>query len=107
MAFVYLMCDSGQDNCFKIGVTRGAIEKRMKKLQTGNGEEIFLADYFETEYPFFIERMMHQRYFSEKKLNEWFTLTAEEKSRFKADCMEFEQMANELKDNVFFKNKLK
>jgi len=107
MAFVYLMCDSGQDNCFKIGVTRGAIEKRMKKLQTGNGEEIFLADYFETEYPFFIERMMHQRYFSEKKLNEWFTLTAEEKSRFKADCMEFEQMANELKDNVFLKNKLK
>lgn len=107
MAFVYLMCDSGQDNCFKIGVTRGSIEKRMKKLQTGNGEEIFLVDYFETEYPFFIERMMHQRYFSEKKLNEWFVLTAEEKNKFKEDCLEFEQMANELKDNVFLKNKLK
>lgn len=107
MAFVYLMCDSGQDSCFKIGVTRGSIEKRMKKLQTGNGEEIFLVDYFETEYPFFIERMMHQRYFSEKKLNEWFVLTTEEKSRFKEDCLEFEQMANELKDNVFLKNKLK
>lgn len=107
MAFVYLMCDSGQDNCFKIGVTRGSIEKRMKKLQTGNGEEIFLVNYFETEYPFFIERMMHQRYFSEKKLNEWFVLTAEEKNRFKEDCLEFEQMANELKDNAFLKNKLK
>lgn len=107
MAFVYLLCDSGQDNCFKIGVTRGSIEKRIKKLQTGNGEEIFLADYYETDYPFFVERMMHQRYFSEKKLNEWFNMIPEEKKKFKDDCREFEQMAEGLKDNVFMKNKLK
>lgn len=107
MAFVYLLCDSGQDNCFKIGVTRGPIEKRIKKLQTGNGEEIFLADYYETDYPFFVERMMHQRYYAEKKLNEWFNLTPEEKSRFREDCREFEHMAEELEDNVFLKNKIK
>ena len=27
MAFVYLLGDSGQDNTYKIGVTRGKIEK--------------------------------------------------------------------------------
>lgn len=107
MAFVYLMCDSGQNNCFKIGVTRGSVEKRVKKLQTGNGEEIFLVDYFETEHPFFVERMMHQRYFAEKKLNEWFTLTSEEISRFKDDCLEFDRMADDLKDNIFLKSKIK
>lgn len=107
MAFVYLLCDSGQDNCFKIGVTRGTIEKRMKKLQTGNGEEIFLADYYETDYPFFIERMMHQRYFSERKKNEWFNLMPEERNRFRDDCVEFEQAARALEDNAFLKNKLK
>lgn len=32
MAYVYLICDSGQDNTFKIGVTRGSIEKRIKKI---------------------------------------------------------------------------
>ena len=81
-------------------------EKRIKKLQTGNGEEIFLADYYETDYPFFVERMMHQRYYAEKKLNEWFNLTPEEKSRFREDCREFEHMAEELEDNVFLKNKI-
>ena len=31
MAFVYLLGDSGQDNTYKIGVTRGKIEKRIKQ----------------------------------------------------------------------------
>lgn len=107
MAFVYLLCDSGQDSCFKIGVTRGSIEKRIKKLQTGNGEEIFLADYFETDYPFFVEKLMHQRHFAEKKLNEWFTLTEEDRCKFKAECSEFEQIAKELENNPFSKGKLR
>ena len=103
MAYVYLLCDSGQDNTFKIGVTRGSIEKRIKKLQTGNGEEIFLVNYYETEYPFIIEKMMHQKYFSDKKLNEWFYLDSESVSNFKKDCEEFEEIIECLKDNPFFK----
>ena len=43
------LIQSGQDNTFKIGVTRGSIEKRIKKLQTGNSEEIFLVNYYETD----------------------------------------------------------
>ena len=54
MSFVYLLCDSGQENCYKIGMTRGKIEKRIKQLQTGNSEEITLLKYHETEYPFFL-----------------------------------------------------
>lgn len=107
MACVYLICDSGQDNTFKIGVTRGSIEKRIKKLQTGNGEEIFLVNYYETEYPFLIEKMMHQKHCSDKKLNEWFTLDAEGVSNFKKDCEEFEKTIEALKDNPFFKKNLK
>lgn len=107
MACVYLICDSGQDNTFKIGVTRGSIEKRIKKLQTGNGEEIFLVNYYETEYPFLIEKMMHQKHYSDKKLNEWFTLDAESVSNFKKDCEDFEKTIEALKDNPFFKKNLK
>ena len=51
MGFVYLICDSGYDSMFKIGVTRQPIEKRIKQLQTGNGSEIFLVNYHKTEYP--------------------------------------------------------
>lgn len=107
MGYVYLICDSGQDNTFKIGVTRGSIEKRIKKLQTGNGEEIFLVNYYETEYPFLIEKMMHQKHFSDKKLNEWFTLDSEGVSNFKKDCEDFEKTIEALKDNPFFKKNLK
>ena len=42
MSFVYLLCDSGQENCYKNCMTRGKIEKRIKQLQTGNSEEITL-----------------------------------------------------------------
>lgn len=107
MPYVYLMCDSGQDNCFKIGVTRGSIEKRMKKLQTGNGEEIFLADYYETEHPFFIEKILHQRHFKDKKLNEWFNLSVEDRVRFKEECEEIESIVDEIRDNPFLKGKIK
>lgn len=107
MACVYLICDSGQDNTFKIGVTRGSIEKRIKKLQTGNGEEIFLVNYYETEHPFLIEKMMHQKHYSDKKLNEWFTLDAESVKNFKSDCEDFEKTIEALKDNPFFKKNLK
>lgn len=107
MACVYLICDSGQDNTFKIGVTRGSIENRIKKLQTGNGEEIFLVNYYETEYPFLIEKMMHQKHCSDKKLNEWFTLDAESVKNFKSDCEDFEKTIEALKDNPFFKKNLK
>lgn len=57
MAFVYLLGDSGHDNTFKIGVTRSGIEKRIKQLQTGNSNEIYLVDFFETKYPFFFRKV--------------------------------------------------
>ena len=107
MAYVYLLCDSGQDNTFKIGVTRGNIEKRIKKLQTGNGEEIFLVNYYETDYPFLIEKMMHQKHCSDKKMNEWFYLDSEGVNNFKKDCEEFEKTIESLKDNPFFKKNIK
>ena len=107
MAFVYLLCDSGQDNLFKIGITRGEIDKRIKKLQTGNAHEIFLVDYYETDYPFFIEKMMHLRHFGEHKRGEWFELESYETSMFKTHCHECELVAESMKDNPFGKKLLK
>ena len=105
MAYVYLLCDSGQDNTFKIGVTKGPIEKRIKKLQTGNGSEIFLSNYYETDYPFLIEKMMHQKHFSDKKLNEWFTLDIDTVVNFKKECEEFEEIIKSGRLQVFRANR--
>lgn len=107
MAFVYLLGDSGQDNCFKIGITRGKIEKRIKQLQTGNGEEIYLVSYYETDYPFFVERNLHLKFCPEKKRNEWFNLNVNDVIDFKQHCRMCEEQANALKDNPFAKKILK
>lgn len=107
MAYVYLLGDSGQDNTFKIGVTRGSVEKRIKQLQTGNGEEIYLVDYYKTDYPFFIERLLHNQLFPKQKRNEWFKLNTEDIINFKLHCSKIEEQAEALKDNPFSKNLLK
>ena len=107
MAFVYLLCDSGQDNTYKIGVTRGKIEKRIKQLQTGNGNEIYLVDFYETKYPFFLERWLHMKYYPQQKLNEWFILCDEDVFKFKENCYAIEENAIALEDNPFAQKLLK
>jgi hypothetical protein len=107
MAYVYLLGDSGQDNTFKIGMTRGNINKRIKQLQTGNGENIYLVNYYETDYPFFIERLLHTKFYPKQKKNEWFNLNIDDVVDFKMYCENFEKQAEALKDNPFSKNILK
>ena len=107
MAFVYLLGTSRQDNVYKIGITRGKIEKRIKQLQTGNDEEIYILNSFETEYPFFIERSLHLKFCPQNKKNEWFELEMEDVSNFKKYCTLFEDNAKVLEDNSFAKKFLK
>lgn len=103
MGYVYLLGDSGKDSSFKIGVTRGSIEKRIKKLQTGNDSDIFLVAYYETKNPFYVEKMMHLKYFSKQILNEWYNLNSEDVASFQKSCREIEERALKIKDNHFFK----
>ena len=41
--YVYLLADGLNDGIYKIGVTTGSIENRIKKLQTGNAGEIYIC----------------------------------------------------------------
>lgn len=105
--YVYLLCDWGKDGAYKIGVTRGKIENRIKELQTGNSGEIVMCSYYPSDYPFFIEKTLHQRYGKNKLLNEWFELDNDEALKFKDRCKEVENMVDALKDNPFFGKNLK
>lgn len=105
MGCVYLLGDWEKDNVYKIGVTRGSIEKRIKKLQTGNSGEIYLVNSFETKHPFLMEKMLHTRFFGNRVLNEWFELTPEEVIGFKRTCQEIKENIDALEDNYFFKKK--
>ena len=70
---VYLLCDPSTD-LFKIGMTRGDVNKRIKELQTGNSCEIHLVKKFDTPIPSYIESSLHHYFFGKQVLNEWYKL---------------------------------
>lgn len=105
--YVYLLADSEKDNIYKIGVTKGTIERRIKKLQTGNSGEIYICSYFQTEHPFFIEKHLHKKYFGNRVMNEWFELSPEQALNFIEDCKNIDMLTEIMKDNTFFPKKLK
>ena len=89
--YVYLLCDLDKEKTYKIGVTRGDINKRIKKLQTGNSGEIHLVNYHKSEAPFFVEKHLHHYYNKTNIRNEWFLLTDEEAMEFKNNCLKIEE----------------
>ncbi len=105
--YVYVICDPQNEGLFKIGVTRGSIERRMKALQTGNPDEIFLAKCFETDDPYFLEKQLHLRYRDYHVNGEWYDLNTERLSKFADYCRQIEEMRESLKDNPFFNKKSK
>lgn len=106
MAFVYLIKEDNEETHYKIGMTKVKdVNKRLKQLQTGNPNELFLVDYHQTEIPFYIESSLHRFFSSKKTLNEWYDLSEEDISTFKSQCEKFELIAKTLKDNPFVKLK--
>ena len=105
MGSVYLLGDSEKDNVYKIGVTRGDINKRIKALQTGNSGELFLEKVHETEHPFIVENILHNHLMHKKTMNEWFELELDDVVKFEEKCKSIEETIEVMKDNPFFKKK--
>ena len=97
--YVYLLTDG---ELFKIGVTRGKIENRIKKLQTGNPYSISLVAYHKSSNPFKIEKMLHARHINKRVNNEWFELSNEDVLSFNSVCEQLENISDALKDNPYF-----
>lgn len=106
-SYVYLIADTLNEGIFKIGVTKGKIENRIKQLQTGNAGELYIFDYYETEFPYFIEKRMHIKYRDNNVNSEWFKVPLEEALKFKELCSEEEKLVDIMKDNHFFMEKLR
>lgn len=100
--FVYLICDPQSDR-FKIGMTKGTIEHRMKQLQTGNPNELFIKDYYHTDYVTKLEKMLHLKYRNDNVLNEWFDLQPNDVFAFRDTCKLLENKIINLKDNPFYR----
>ena len=103
MGYVYLIGEMKSDGKFKIGSTKAKnINKRIKQLQTGNSEQLYLRDYFETDRPFKLETMLHNRFKEFNTVGEWFELPKKDVHEFRDVCKFYQKIINELKENPFF-----
>lgn len=87
--FVYLIrCE--ENNYYKIGVTKN-IQRRLKQIQTGTPDKIYLVEKYESDYSTKIERALHNFLAHYHRNNEWFELPLEEELRFVDNCKKIEQ----------------
>lgn len=101
--FVYLIGEMDNKDTYKIGVTKKNIENRIKELQTGSSNELYIRSYFKTSYPYKLEKMLHRYFSHNNKINEWFTLSESQASDFLQVCEKYENILKSLQDNPFFK----
>lgn len=101
---VYLLCDPSND-LYKIGMTKSSVGKRIKELQTGNPTEIHMIKKYDTSIPYFIETSLHHYFVGKQVLNEWYALDAQDIIDFEKHCLRYEEIAEIMKDNPFFKHK--
>ena len=103
IGWVYLIGETDRPNEYKIGSTRGKdVNKRLKQLQTGNSSELFLKDSYQTDNPFKVEKMLHNRFKSSSLIGEWFMLNKRDVEDFRGICEGLEEIVESLKDNPFF-----
>ena len=103
MGYVYLIGEKDSIGKYKIGSTKAKdINKRLKQLQTGNSSELYIKEYYETEHPFKLEKMLHNHFKSSNLIGEWFELSESDTEAFKGICEEKEKTIEALKDNPFY-----
>lgn len=94
---IYLICDPASD-LFKIGMTTGKVERRLKQLQTGNGTDLFIRKVYECEYPRELEKRLHWHFGSKKEVGEWFRLDVNDILSFTDICKEKDDLIHEIKE---------
>jgi hypothetical protein len=95
--FVYLLTNDFVQ--FKIGISKN-VKKRIKQLQTGNGQEINLIKSYKSE-KFYrnIETALHNTYIHKKIKNEWFSLDIDDVNNFENTCKSIENNLIFLENN--------
>jgi hypothetical protein len=105
--YVYLIVegDHNGEEKYKIGITKNNPEQRLKKLKTGNSNELDILRLYRSKNYKKIERILHRKFSSQKTLseNEFFYLSDEQVFGFIRYCEEAEKMIESLRDNPFFK----
>jgi hypothetical protein len=97
---VYLITDG---DYYKIGITKGDVNKRIKTLQTGSPNPITLINSYYSHNYRKIETWFHRMFRTKRLEGEWFALEPEDIDGFISEANKIDKNINNLKDNPFFK----
>lgn len=106
---VYLITDwSSMPIRYKVGITKGDVNKRLKALQTGSSGELVLLNKYSSENYRKIETVLHRGYkpYSTDGGKEWFELPDEKVLKFKEECKTIDENIKLLKENNHFFSKM-
>jgi hypothetical protein len=103
MGYVYLIGEENEENKYKIGSTKCKdINKRLKQLQTGNSNQLYIKAYYETSRPFRLETMLHNKFKEYNVIGEWFELNKDDIESFESVCHSLQNIIDCLKENPYF-----
>lgn len=97
MKKVYLLANLDKGH-YKIGITSGPVEKRVKQLSTGSSEPIDIIHVFETNFHSKVEKNLHVKHRSKRLEGEWFLLDNEDVDDFINECQKNHDMFTYLKE---------
>lgn len=104
MGCVYLIGETGNEGVYKIGSTHSDnADCRLKSLQTGNSDELFVKKAHVTDSPFKMEKMLHMRFDIANLIGEWFELTPEQVDGFDDLCDNLQSLIDSMDGNPFYK----
>lgn len=87
MKSVYLL--QSENGLYKIGVSKNPT-KRVRQLQTGNGEKIRLVHTYSTNIPFLLEKTLKNLFDVDHVNGEWFKLSLEDELTFLDVCKKYD-----------------
>jgi hypothetical protein len=108
LGYVYLIVEADHNGYekYKIGITKNNPENRLKKLKTGNSNEMFIVRTYQSENYRRIEKMLHRKYSAQRTIskNEFFHLTDSQIFSFSEDCKKMDDIIKLMKkENYFYK----
>ena len=105
MVKVYLL---RAGDLFKIGITKGLVENRIKQLSTGNAEDIDLVNTYESERGRKIESILHRQFKHNNVRGEWFNLEVNDILNFTKLCKNIDKNLELIEThNTWYQTKLK
>ena len=99
---IYLITDwSSVPQKYKIGITKGKVESRIKQLQTGSSGELVLLMTYSSDNYRNIETILHRayKYYLTDGGKEWFELPENRVLNFKKECMQIDENLKLLNKN--------